>query len=126
MSSNYIEDGSLSEKWKYRFSFYDRYGFPGFWSVKPEYKKAIKELTFRQKATIGMNFYAFFFSFIYLFILGLWKKAILVFFLAFAVQIIAAIVGYNFLGFVVSIYVAQRTNKWFYEKEVKSFQTWSL
>lgn len=61
MSSNYIEDGSLSEKWKYRFSFYDRYGFPGFWSVKPEYKKAIKELTFRQKATIGMNFYAFFF-----------------------------------------------------------------
>lgn len=81
MSSNYIEDGSLSEKWKYRFSFYDRYGFPGFWSVKPEYKKAIKELTFRQKATIGMNFYAFFFSFIYLFILGLWKKAILVFFL---------------------------------------------
>lgn len=35
MSKEYMNDGSLSEKWKYRFSFYDQHGFPGsiylFW-----------------------------------------------------------------------------------------------
>lgn len=31
MSKEYMNDGSLSEKWKYRFNFYDQHGFPGFW-----------------------------------------------------------------------------------------------
>ncbi len=28
MSKEYMNDGSLSEKWKYRFNFYDQHGFP--------------------------------------------------------------------------------------------------
>ncbi len=28
MSKDYMADGSLTEKWKYRFSFYDEHGFP--------------------------------------------------------------------------------------------------
>ena len=45
MDKDYINDGSLSEKWKYRFSFYDQHGFPGFWKVSPEYKQAFKAPT---------------------------------------------------------------------------------
>lgn len=42
MSKEYMNDGSLSEKWKYRFNFYDQHGFPGFWGATPEYKAAFK------------------------------------------------------------------------------------
>ena len=74
MSKEYMNDGSLSEKWKYRFNFYDQHGFPGFWGATPEYKAAFKALKVRQRLTIQMNFIAFFCSWIYLFVLGLWKK----------------------------------------------------
>ncbi|MEZ3287828.1 hypothetical protein AB9L70_16750, partial [Escherichia coli] len=32
----------------------------------------------------------------------------------------------NILGIAVAAYVAVNTNKWFYEKEVKGLNTWSL
>ncbi|CAJ1233083.1 hypothetical protein JRT48AECX_JRT48AEC_00059 [Escherichia coli] len=70
MSKEYMNDGSLSEKWKYRFNFYDQHGFPGFWGATPEYKAAFKALKVRQRLTIQMNFIAFFCSWIYLFVLG--------------------------------------------------------
>ncbi|BDD26569.1 hypothetical protein VEGS18_A42240 [Escherichia coli] len=60
MSKEYMNDGSLSEKWKYRFNFYDQHGFPGFWGATPEYKAAFKALKVRQRLTIQMNFIAFF------------------------------------------------------------------
>ncbi len=82
MSKDYMADGSLTEKWKYRFSFYDEHGFPGFWGASPEYKQALKGLNTRQKIIIRTNVIAFFFSWVYLFVLGLWKKAIVVLFLA--------------------------------------------
>ena len=69
MSKEYMNDGSLSEKWKYRFNFYDQHGFPGFWGATPEYKAAFKALKVRQRLTIQMNFIAFFCSCIYLFVL---------------------------------------------------------
>lgn len=75
MSKEYMNDGSLTEKWKFRFNFYEKHGFPGFWGATPEYKTAYKELKIRQRLTIQMNFIAFFFSWIYLFVLGLWKKS---------------------------------------------------
>lgn len=58
MSKEYMNDGSLSEKWKYRFNFYDQHGFPGFWGATPEYKAAFKALKVRQRLTIQMNFIA--------------------------------------------------------------------
>ena len=74
MSKDYMADGSLTEKWKYRFSFYDEHGFPGFWGASPEYKQALKGLNTRQKITIRTNVIAFFFSWVYLFVLGLWNN----------------------------------------------------
>lgn len=121
-----MQDGSLTEKWKYRFSFYDQHGFPGFWSASPEYKQAIRGLKMRQRVTIQMNVIAFFFPWIYLFVLGLWKKAIIVLLLWLLAIVITAITGINILGFVVGGYVAFYTNRWFYEKEVKGIHTWSL
>ncbi len=53
-----------------------------FWKVSPEYKQAFKHLKPRQRLTIQINFIAFFFSWIYLFVcVGLWKKAIIVIFI---------------------------------------------
>lgn len=126
MSNNYMEDGSLSEKWKYRFSFYEQHGFPGFWSNSPEYKKAIKALKPRQKITIQLNFIGFFFPWIYLFVLGLWKKAILVLLVFILMLFITVAIGGNIFGIVLNIYVGMFVNKWFYEKEVKGIHTWSL
>lgn len=52
MSKEYMNDGSLSEKWKYRFNFYDQHGFPGFWGATPEYKAAFKALKVRQRGFV--------------------------------------------------------------------------
>ena len=73
-----------------------------------------------------MNFIAFFCSWIYLFVLGLWKKAIIVLLLGILSLFVGALIGVNILGIAVAAYVAVNTNKWFYEKEVKGLNTWSL
>ncbi|MCZ4197141.1 DUF2628 domain-containing protein [Escherichia coli] len=126
MSKDYMADGSLTEKWKYRFSFYDEHGFPGFWGASTEYKQALKGLNTRQKIIIRTNVIAFFFSWVYLFVLGLWKKAIVVLFLAIFSLIFGYMIGYNVFGFIIAAYVSYNTNRWFYEKEVKGIHTWSL
>lgn len=126
MKKEYMNDGSLSEKWKYRFNFYDQHGFPGFWRATPEYTAAFKGLNVRQRLTIQVNFIALIFSWIYLFVLGLWKKAIVVLLLIILSLFVGALIGVNILGLVVAGYVGANTNKWFYEKEVKGLNTWSL
>ena len=78
MSKEYMNDGSLSEKWKYRFNFYDQHGFPGFWGATPEYKAAFKALKVRQRLTIQMEFHCFL-LFLDIFICpGVMEKAIIV------------------------------------------------
>ena len=59
MSKEYMNDGSLSEKWKYRFNFYDQHGFPGFWGATPEYKEAFKTLKVRQLYFYYLAFYLY-------------------------------------------------------------------
>ncbi|HFM3582225.1 TPA: DUF2628 domain-containing protein, partial [Escherichia coli] len=92
----------------------------------PEYKQALKGLNTRQKIIIRTNVIAFFFSWVYLFVLGLWKKAIVVLFLAIFSLIFGYMIGYNVFGFIIAAYVSYNTNRWFYEKEVKGIHTWSL
>ncbi|MFS3549576.1 hypothetical protein ACK6SS_15685, partial [Escherichia coli] len=62
----------------------------------------------------------------HLFVLGLWKKAIIVLLLGILSLFVGALIGVNILGIAVAAYVAVNTNKWFYEKEVKGLNTWSL
>ncbi|MDZ9510688.1 DUF2628 domain-containing protein, partial [Escherichia coli] len=88
--------------------------------------KAFKALKPRQRITIQTNIIAFFFSWIYLFVLGLWKKAIVVLVLAIFSLIFGYMIGYNVFGFIIAAYVSYNTNRWFYEKEVKGINTWNL
>ena len=125
-SNDYRNDPSLNEKWKFRFDFYEKNGLPAFWGVTPAWRSAFKELTFWQRIKVSVNFFAYFFSFIYLLILGLWKKAILVLLLNLVVVFIMALTDLSFLGYIVNIFTAMRANIWFYEYKVKGVQTWSL
>jgi hypothetical protein len=123
---DYRNDPSLSEKWKFRFAFFDKNGLPAFWGATPAWREAFKTMTFGQKIKVSMNFFAYFFSVIYLLILGLWKKSILILLLNIVVAVIIAATDLRFLAFVVNIYTASRANIWFYELKVKGIQTWSL
>jgi hypothetical protein len=77
--TDWHDDPSLSEKWKFRFGFFEQYGVPGFWTSQPEHKAAIKALPIGDMLKISMNWYAFLFSFIYYgFFLKLWRQALII------------------------------------------------
>lgn len=64
-----------SKKWQLRFDFYHRMlGIQG----TPAYDEACRRMSFGQRLTVNFNFYGFFFSVIYLFILGLWRKGLVI------------------------------------------------
>ena len=65
-----MDRSKYSQKWQDRFAFFDQYGAPG----TPEFRAAIKAETFSRRILFNMNIIAFFFGFIYFFVLGLWKK----------------------------------------------------
>ena len=52
--------------------------FQSFGGATPEFKSAVKALDFAQRIKINVNFYAVFFPFIYFFIIGLWRQAVIV------------------------------------------------
>lgn len=123
---DYKSDHSLSDKWKYRFAFYEKNGYPSFWGMSPAWKNAYKEMTFGQKIKVSFNFFAWFFSIIYLLILGLWKKALLVLVINVVVIVFAIIFNLGFLGYMVNALIACRANIWYYDLKVKGKQDWSL
>lgn len=73
-----------------------------------------------------MNFIAFFCSPDIFICPGVMEKAIIVLLLGILSLFVGALIGVNILGIAVAAYVAVNTNKWFYEKEVKGLNTWSL
>ncbi|MDO7908938.1 DUF2628 domain-containing protein [Pseudomonas sp. 22-AL-CL-001] len=118
-------------KWQERFAFFDAHGAPNAKTYRP----ALKALPFKKKACINMNFIAFFFGPIYLFVLGLWKKnlallgAIFVFELL--VDIAFSLAGMetpraigNGIGIAGSIAYGLTTNYAYYLKECKGEQSW--
>ncbi|WP_262980375.1 DUF2628 domain-containing protein [Photorhabdus kleinii] len=70
-----MEKSHYSERWQTRFTFFERNGAP----KAPEYKAATKAEPFIRRILLNMNFIAFFFSFIYFFVLGLWWKNLTLF-----------------------------------------------
>ncbi|MTH47596.1 DUF2628 domain-containing protein [Intestinirhabdus alba] len=130
MSYNYREDSTLSEKWKTRFDFCEKHGFLDFWQLVPpkEYKEAFNKLPWLERIKVRFSLRAYVFGCIYLLCLGLWRKAILVFLLAILLSIPAMFLGrYGYIvGLVYSVFIAQNTIKWFYEKKVKGIDNWSL
>ncbi|MFK3942126.1 DUF2628 domain-containing protein [Pseudomonas monteilii] len=76
-------------KWQERFAFFDAHGAPN----APGYKPALKQLPFRKKVLVNFNFISLFFGPIYLFVLGLWKKNLVLIVGMFSVSFL---VGYFF------------------------------
>lgn len=123
--------GKVSDKWQFKFRFFATHGIPGLARNTPETRAAFRALSLNQRRILAFNFPAFFFSFIYLLILGLWKKAITLCLLGLAISTIAwqtAAPDYVELGLSVVLvaFVAARANIYYYDLMVRVEQTWWL
>ena len=119
-------DPQLSEKWKKRFAFYDSLPpAPSQWSSPPGIQAAMKKLAFKERILVSTNFFAFFFSFIYLGIfLKLWKQAAMVFGAMLVVSAIGAILNLSdnalrALGIAVAYWACFRANYWYFLSKAK-------
>jgi len=65
-----VRSSNLKPKWQERFAFFDQHGGPR----TETFKAAFRALPFRKKLLINCNVIAFFFGPIYWFVLGMWKK----------------------------------------------------
>uniref|UniRef100_UPI0036DEE81B DUF2628 domain-containing protein n=1 Tax=Photorhabdus sp. RM322S TaxID=3342825 RepID=UPI0036DEE81B len=83
-----MDKSQYSEKWQARFTFFEQHGAP----KASEYSAAIKAESFGRRILLNMNFIAFFFGFIYFFVLGLWRKNLALFGIAVVVGILLGII----------------------------------
>ncbi|WP_369990494.1 DUF2628 domain-containing protein [Pseudomonas xanthosomatis] len=70
VSLSKVDLSGYKPKWQERFAFFEKNGDP----FSPAFKAAFKALPAGKRILINLNFIAFFFGPIYLFVLGLWKK----------------------------------------------------
>ena len=110
------DDSDLSPKWQERFAFFDTYGNPN----SPGAKQALSEQGLGYKLRIQANWIAFFFSIIYLLVLGLWKRALAIFAVNIGVNVVLEIAGYSGLAtafsFGIAAYCMWTTNFAYYRK----------
>ncbi|PPV07586.1 hypothetical protein XBLMG947_1567 [Xanthomonas bromi] len=119
-----LDRTQLSPKWQFRFDFFDRHGGP----KEPAYKDALKTLSFGNKVKIGMNFYAFFFGFIYFFIIGLWRKALSLIGISLVLGIVASFLPtafQNVLWLPMSLLTGMIANYAYYLHTVKGSTSWN-
>ena len=121
-----------SAKWQARFDFFDLHGAPN----SPGFKTALKQLPFQQKVKFNVNIIAFFFGPIYLFVLGLWKRNIILILLMIvvftALELAFAMIGIDYprhldagVGFGFNALYGVSTNYGYYLKEKKGEQGWN-
>jgi hypothetical protein len=133
LEADWHNDPNLKEKWKFRFSFFEKYGTPELWSRgTPELRAAFKQLPFGDRMKVIMNWYAFFFGFIYYaFFLKLWRQVLILIGIALAYTIIAAVLGLPHsvnkgasAGF--TIFCALRANTLYYFKRTRGDIGWKI
>lgn len=117
------------QKWQKRFAFYDTYGDPDSATFKAAFKS--KDLPNKQKRLINFNWLAFFFSIIYLFILGLWKHA-LVWIGIWVVFMYATMFMGRFSemvanggGAAIAVMIAMSVNFNYYKAKIRQQQDWN-
>jgi len=92
LSTDWRNDPDLSEKWKFRFNFFEENGVPSMGPPSPKMKAAFKALGFTDRLKVNMNFFAFFFSAIYFAVgLKMWRQALVALGLILAFGLIGAI-----------------------------------
>ena len=121
---NTVDLSRFSPKWQFRFNFFQQHGAP----KEPRFKEAWKALSFGDRLKININFFAFFFGFIYLFILGMWRKALVVIGIGLVLGIVSLFlpdiiarplfIAMNFL-------VAASTNYSYYLEQVTGKASWN-
>ncbi len=119
-----FDRSTLSPKWQFRFDFFDRTGGP----KDPRFKTALKELSFGERIKVGTNFYAFFFGFIYFFILGLWRKALALVGISLALGVLGVFLPdmvVRAFGFAFTLLTAMAANYAFYLDRVKGSTSWN-
>lgn len=121
-----MEYKGLSQKWNERFAFFDANGLPN----TATYKAAFKALPFMQRIKIQSNFIAFFFGWIYFFVLGLWRKNLAMLGLIFVFSIVTAILPINSsivqgLGFVFGLLYSFTANHAYYLHIKYNSKSWN-
>lgn len=127
-------DPNLDEKWKMRFDFFDKHGMPGLLKSGKEYSQALqKSGSFGDKMKIMYSFFGLIVAvgIIYLFVLGLWRKALLWLGIAILVRVIFMFIplpngGGMGISVGLGIMLAMRINVYYYLKRVKGIDDWSL
>lgn len=125
-TQDFRNDSSLPEKWKKRFAFFEQFGAPN----APAYKEELKKLEWKQRVLINANIWAFFFGPIYMAIIGLWKKALVLFGGILVIDTIAVALHLpgpvlNGVGIGFGVLCALCTNYAFYLKRVKGQDGWN-
>ncbi len=127
---DFRNDPSLSATWKFRFDFFDRYGVPNFSTASPAYKEAFKALPFGQRLKLANNFFAFFFGFIYMFVLGLRRQGVIYLGATVALGLLATMLNLpnaliSGIG-ILNVTCAVRANALYYQKKVLGQESWTL
>ncbi|WP_350305365.1 DUF2628 domain-containing protein [Photorhabdus viridis] len=79
-----MDKSQYSKRWQARFTFFEQHGAP----QASEHKAAMKVEPFGRRILLNMNFIAFFFGFIYFFVLGLWRKNLTLFGIAVVIMML--------------------------------------
>ncbi len=120
------------KKWQIRFAFFDKYGAPS----TPEFQAAFKTEKPMRRVLLNMNFTAFLFGLIYFFVLGLWRKNLVLLAIFVGIIIILFIIEVIFefsfseiilraiaMGFAMMWGIT--ANYSYYLKEVKGINGWN-
>lgn len=127
-----MDRSKYSQKWQDRFAFFDQHGAPS----TPEFKAALKAEPFGRRILFSMNIIAFFFGFIYFFVLGLWKKNLVLAAIAigigFILGIIEVVTGFYLprgadmgINIALAMMWGMTANYAYYLKEVKGLDGWN-
>lgn len=113
-----------SKKFKECFEFFDQHGAPG---TRP-YSQALKAMPFAKRFWFMTNFMAFFFSFVYYFVKGLWKQGLVLVGITVLLSVVVAVLpqgmGYG-VGVGYSILLGMSASYQLYLKEIKGVDTWN-
>ncbi|MGF6417321.1 ABC-type multidrug transport system fused ATPase/permease subunit [Stenotrophomonas sp. AN71] len=121
---NAVDLSRFSPKWQFRFTFFQQHGAP----KEPGFKQAWKALSFGDRLKVNINFFAFFFGFIYLLILGMWRKALVVIGIGIVLTIVSLFlpdVVARPLFIAMNFLVASSTNYSYYLEQVKGKASWN-